>query len=129
MRDPLRVNDGAQVSGVRITLEKGLATLTGRVQWKEDASPAAGAGVLLVRADPKLWHLRSSRWFVSADPMGAFALKCPPGDYLAFTWPAGGQPLEAIGDFLRAQAGTARRVSLQSKEEKPVELTLSRPRK
>ena len=129
MREALRVNEGAEISGVRITLEKGLANVTGRVQWKEDGSPAGGAGVLLVRSDPKLWSLRSSRWFVNADPAGVFALKCPPGDYLAFTWPAGGQPLEAIGDFLRAQAATARTISLQSKEEKQIELTLTRPRK
>lgn len=129
MREPLRVTEGAEIAGVRISLDKGLATLTGRVEWKEDGSPAAGAGVLLVKADPKLWRLRSSRLFESADSSGAFALKCPPGDYLVFTWPVGGQPLEAIEDFLRAHAATARRVSLQSKEEKQVELTLSRPRK
>jgi hypothetical protein len=129
MREPLRVTEGAEIAGVRVTIEKGLATLTGRVQWAEDGSPAAGAGVLLVRADRKLWHLRSSRCFENADPSGAFALKCPPGDYLAFTWTAGGQPLEAIGDFLRSNAATARRVSLQSKEEKQIELTVSRPRK
>jgi hypothetical protein len=129
MREPLRVNEGAEISGVRITLDKGLVTLTGRVQWKEDGSPVGGAGVLLVRADPKLWHLRSSRWFASADPNGAFALRCPPGDYLAFTWPMGGQPVEVVEDFIRSQAPTARPVSLQSKEEKQIELTLSRPRK
>jgi hypothetical protein len=129
MREPLRVTEGAEIAGVRVTIEKGLATLTGRVQWTEDGSPAAGAGVLLVRADPKLWHLRSSRLFENADPSGVFSLKCPPGDYLAFTWSAGGQPLEAIGDFLRANAATARRVSLQRKEEKQVELTVTRPRK
>ena len=99
------------------------------VTWKEDGSPVGGAGVLLVRSDSKLWQLRSSRCFVNADPPGVFALKCPPGDYLAVTWPAGGQPLEAIGDFLRAQAGTARTISLQSKEQKQIELTLTRPRK
>lgn len=129
MREPLRINEGAEVTGVRITLDKGLATISGRVQWKEDGAPAGGAGVLLVRADPKLWNMRSSRWFENADPSGAFTLKCPPGDYLAFTWPVGGQPLEAIGDFLRAHAATAQRISLQSKEEKQIEFTLSRPRK
>jgi hypothetical protein len=129
MREPLRVTEGAEIAGVRVTLEKGLATLTGRVQWKEDASPVAGAGVLLVKADPRLWHLRSSRRFESADSSGAFVLKCPPGDYLAITWPIGGQPLEAIEDFLRAHAATAQRISLRSKEEKQIEFTLNRPRK
>jgi hypothetical protein len=129
MREPLRVNEGVEVTGVRITLGKGLATLKGRVQLKEDGTPAAGAGVLLMQADPKLWHLQSSRCFANTDATGGFAVTCAPGDYLVFTWPAGGPPLEAVEDFIRAQAATARTISLQSKEEKQIELTLVRPRK
>ena len=41
----------------------------------------------------------------------------------------GGQPLQEIEDFIRAQASTARAVSLQSKDQKQIELTVSRPRK
>ncbi len=129
MREALRVNEGVEVTGVRIVLEKGMATLTGRVQWNEDAAPAGGAGVLLVKADRTLWQMHSSRWFAIADASGVFSLKCPPGDYLVFTWPMGGQPLEAIGEFLRAQSGAARTVSLQSKQEKQIELTVVRPKK
>ena len=129
MREPLRMNEGGEIADVRITLAKGLATLNGRVQLKEDGSPAAGAGVLVVKADPKLWHLRSSRWFVNTDALGAFKLTCAPGDYLVFTWPRGSQPLGSIGELIRAQAATARTVSLQSKEEKRIELTVSAPRK
>jgi hypothetical protein len=54
---------------------------------------------------------------------------CAPGDYLAFTWLPGGQPLQEIEDFIRAQASTARAISLQSKDQKQIELTVSRPRK
>jgi hypothetical protein len=125
----LQVNEGTEVTGVRITLDTGLASVTGRVHWNDDASVAGGAGVLLVKADRTLWHLRSSRWFAAADATGSFALKCPPGNYLVFTWPAGGQPVEAVADFLRAQAGSARTVSLESKQEKQLDLTVTRPRK
>jgi hypothetical protein len=129
MREPLRMNEGGEIADVRITLGKGVATLNGRVQLKEDASPAASAGVLVVKADPKLWHLRSSRSFVNTDALGAFKLTCAPGEYLVFTWPAGGQPPGSVGELIRTQASTARTVSLQSKEEKRIELTVSAPRK
>mgnify|MGYP003288227249 CR=1 FL=1 len=129
MREPLRMNEGGEIADVRITVGKGVATLNGRVQLKEDGSPAAGAGVLVVKADPKLWHLRSSRLFVNTDALGAFKLTCAPGDYLVFAWPGGGQPPESVGELIRAQASTARTVSLQSKEEKRIELTVSAPRK
>lgn len=129
LREPLVVTEGAEVTGVRITLGQGLATLTGRLQMKEDGAPATGGGVLLIKSDPKLWHLRSSRLFAMTNATGEFKLRCAPGDYLVFAWPAGGQPLQPIEDFVRAQAGTARTVSLQSKEEKQIELTVVRQRK
>ena len=128
-REPLVVNEGAEVSGVRITVGQGLATLTGRMQAKDDGSPAAGGGVLLMKSDPKLWHLRSSRVIAMTNAAGEFRLRCAPGDYLLFAWPAGGQPLQSIEDFVRAQAATARPISLQSKEEKQIELTVVKPRK
>ena len=129
MREPLRMTEGGEVANVRVTLGKGLATLSGRVRSKEDGALVAGAGVLLVKADPKLWHLRSSRCFANADALSAFEVVCAPGDYLVFTWPPGGQPLQEIEDFIRAQASTARAVSLQSKDQKQIELIVSRPRK
>ena len=129
LREPLVVSEGAEVTGVRITLGQGLATLTGRLQTKDDGAPATGGGVLLIKSDPKLWHLRSSRVFAMTNATGEFKLRCAPGDYLVFAWPAGGQPLQAIEDFVRAQAATARTISLQSKEEKQIELTVVRQRK
>jgi len=128
-REPLVVSEGAEVSGVRITVGQGLATLTGRMQSKEDGSPVASGGVLLIKSDPRLWHLRSARVVAMTNAAGDFRLKCAPGDYLLFAWPAGGEPLQSIEDFVRAQAATARPISLQSKEEKQIELTVARPRK
>jgi hypothetical protein len=128
-REPLVVREGAEVSGVRITVGQGVATLTGRMQSKENGSPAASGGVLLVKSDPKLWHLSTSRVFAMTNAAGEFRVRCAPGDYLLFSWPAGGEPLQSIEDFVRAQAATARPISLASKEEKQIELTVARPRK
>jgi len=129
LRDPLVVPEGAEVTGVRITVGQGLATVTGRVQLKDGGSPAAGAGVLLMKTDPKLWHLRSSRVVGMTNALGEFKLKCAPGDYLVFAWPAGGQPLQSIQEFVRAHAATARTISLQNREEKQMDFTINGARK
>jgi hypothetical protein len=129
MRDRLRLEEGAEVTGVRITIATGVATLAGQAQFKEKRSPAAGSGILLVRADPKLWHLQSARVFALTDAAGQFTLKCAPGEYLVFTWPPGNPPLQSIEEFVRSQGSSARRISLQSKEEKQIELTVTEPQK
>ena len=129
LREPIVLTEGAEVAGVRINIAKGLAVLTGRVQFKEDAAPAAGGGVLLVKADSKLWHLRSSRRFAMTNAAGEFRVTCAPGEYLVFTWPAGNQPFQSIVEFVRLQASTARTVTLQSREEKRMELTVAKPKK
>ena len=128
LREPLVVTQDSEITGVRIAIGKGLATLRGRVQFKEDGSPSAGGGVLLVKADSKLWHLRSSKRFAMTNAAGEFKVSCAPGDYLVFTWPAGAQPWQTIEQFVRMNASTARTVSLQSKEEKQIELTTAKPK-
>ena len=124
MREPLRVEEGAQMGGVRITLNQGVATLSGRVQLSEGGKDAAGAGVLLAPADPALWRLASLRRFTSTNASGEFMLQCPPRDYLVFTWASGDQPLQNLEEFVRSQAGKARRITLQNKEEKQLDLTI-----
>ena len=125
MREPLRMEEGAEVTGVRITLGTGLATVAGVARVSEGESPAAGAGILLVRSDPELWHLESLRAFATAGANGAFNMRCPPGEYLLFTWEAGNRPLQRIEDYVRAHAANARRITLQSKEEKQMDLTIT----
>ena len=122
MRETLRIEEGAEVTGVRVTLGYGVSTLMGRVLVREGGSPAAGAGVLLVRADPTLWHLQSLRYFTTTDANGEFVLECPPGEYLVFTWDPRNRPLQKLDDFIRSQAANARRITL-GKEEKRIELT------
>ena len=129
MRNSIRVTEGAEIAGVRVTLAKGQAKLTGRVQFDHDGSLAGGAGVLLVRSDPELWYLQSSRVFASTDPAGEFFMTCPPGDYLVFTWPAEDQPMQAVQEFVRSHLASARRITLQSREEKRIDFTVTKPKK
>lgn len=129
MRDPIKMAEGAEITGVRITVGKGLASLGGRVQFDEGGPLVAGGGVLLVRADPALSGSANSRIFGATDPAGEFLMKCPPGDYLVFAWAGGGQPMQSIEDFVRSNLASARRVTLQSREEKRIELTVTKPKR
>ena len=79
MREPLKVIEGAEISGVRVTLATGLAKLAGRVVMPDGSSDAGAVGVLVLPADPKLWHLRSRRRFQLTSASGEFSIDCPPG--------------------------------------------------
>jgi hypothetical protein len=125
MREPLKVIEGTQISGVRVTLATGLAKLTGRVVMP-DGSPDAGAvGVLVMPGDPKLLHLRSRRRFQLTSANGEFSIDCPPGNHLIFTWPAKQPPVQAIEEFVKSNISTARRISLSPKEQKTIDLVVA----
>jgi len=128
MREPLRMEEGAEVSGIRITVDSGMATVIGRALSSAGGSPVGGAEVLFVPADPALWHLPSLHFFKTTDANGEFRLECPPGDYLLFTWESRNRPMQKIEAYVRSQAANARRITLQSKEEKQIELTIAAPR-
>ena len=87
MREPLKLIEGAEISGVRITLATGLAKLTGRVVMPDGSSDAGAVGVLVMPADPKLLHLRSRRRFQLTDANGEYSIRLsswgPLNPYLA----------------------------------------------
>jgi hypothetical protein len=128
MREPLRVVEGAEVSGVKIILATGKATVSGRVSLR-DGGPATGSGVLLVPIDSKLWHLSSLRVFKLTDANGEFSLSAAPGEYLVFTWLQTQAPAQPLEDFIRANAGAARRITVTRREEKKIDLIATAPRK
>lgn len=128
LRNPLRVEEGAEVTGVRITLGRGLAKLTGRVRFNEGGSLAGGSGVMIIKADPALWQSPSARMFTLTNAAGEFELQWPPGDYLVFTWAPGNQPVQSVAEYLRTHGASARRITLQSGEEKQIELTGVKPK-
>lgn len=128
MRNPFHVEEGAEITGVRVTLERGAAVLSGRILSSEGGSPAAGGGVLLVKADPAFWQSQTARALAIANATGEFEMRCPPGDYLVFTWAAGNQPAQSIPELIRTHAANARRLTLQKDEQKQIELTVPKPK-
>lgn len=128
MRKPLRIEDGVEVTGVRITVERGVASLSGQVLLDEAGGPSPNSGVLLVKADPELWQLASARLRVVTNADGEFETQCPPGDYLVFTWASQDQPLQPLDQFIRTHAASARRLSLRNAEEKRIELRVMKPK-
>jgi hypothetical protein len=128
LRNKLRVEEGVEITGVRVTLGKGLATLSGRTLFNEGGSLAGGNGVLLIKADPSLWHSPNARFFAVTNPAGEFTLRCPPGDYLIFTWAPGNQPVHSVAEYARTNAASARRITLQISEEKQIELSVVKPK-
>jgi hypothetical protein len=128
MRTSFRVEEGAEITGIRITLERGSAKLSGRMLFSEGGSPAVGSLVLLVKADPALLLLPTARVLAMADAAGEFFVECPPGEYLVFTWAAGNHPPQSSAEFIRTHAASARRITLQKDEEKQIELTVAKPK-
>jgi hypothetical protein len=128
MRSSFRVEEGAEITGIRITLERGSAKLSGRALLSEGGSPAVGSGVLLVKADPALLQSTTARALATVNAAGEFFLECPPGDYLVFTWAAGNHPPQSMAEFIRTHAPTARRITLQRDEEKQIELIVAKPK-
>ncbi len=125
LRGPLRVGDGAEVGDVRVQLARGRATLSGQVLSGHGGAPVGGAGVLLVPADERMWHVRGARVFGRADAAGAFVVNGPPGDYLAIVWRPGQEPSQPIGEYAGGRAGTALRVRLGTGEDKKLDLHVS----
>ena len=128
MRDSLRVDDDTEITGVRITLGKGLATVNGKVLLK-DGTPAAGNRVLLLRTDPKLWHLRTARLFAMTNHAGEFVVRGAPGEYMVFAWSGATQAAPTIEALVKSQAATVRRITLQPNDEQKIEFTITPPEK
>src|ERR1044072_1212381 len=125
MRTPLRITEGAELSGVRITLARGRATLAGRITASEGGGHVGGAGVLLVPADEKLWPVRGARIFGRSNAEGVYFVNGAPGDYLVFIWSPKDEPTQSIEEYVRSRSASARRISLQPDESKQVDLIVN----
>ncbi|MCA1629765.1 MAG: carboxypeptidase-like regulatory domain-containing protein [Acidobacteria bacterium] len=121
-REPLRVEDGATLRGVRIVLSSGTATLKGSVVTAGERAPAGDAHVAIVSADAAKWRLPGSQRHEFAELSGKFVLDLPPGDYLIFAFPPG-KPDSLTEDELKSYAQRAQRVSLRPGQIASVELT------
>lgn len=124
LREPINVTSETDITGIRVVLARGMATLTGRVTAEEGGAIVRGASVTLIPADARRWARRSGRAVTFADAEGNFTTTVAPGEYLIFVERQG----SAIGfdeNRIRAQAGRATRVTLAPNERRNVDVVVA----
>lgn len=128
-REPLRVDEGATLRGVRIVLATGTGSLKGSVVTvtATDHAPAADAHLVIVSADAAKWRLPGNQRHDFASLSGKFEVELPPGDYLVFALPPG-KPDSLTEDEIKSYAQRAQRVSLRPGLTAKVELTTATDR-
>jgi hypothetical protein len=123
IRTPLRMPEGGEIKGVRITLATGMATLSGRIATAEGGQqqqPTGPCGVLLVPADSALWGRRWSYLWAEVNPEGKFSAKGAPGEYLLWLNP---KFRSELTQYIKDHAQSAQRVTLRTGEETKLELS------
>lgn len=123
-REFLRVEEGAEIRGVRIVVAAGAGKLEGRVvSAGSDKTPVGGAEVVLVAADSSRWAHPGSRIYGRSNWGGSFEVSAPPGDYFAFLLPARDTDKTLTEADIRAYTADAKRVTLRAKQTAKVELS------
>lgn len=127
IREPLRVPEGVDIKGVRITLGTDVATVTGRVtaavpaEGGQRETAAAPCIVLLVPADPSLLKRRWTYLWSELSAENRFNMKGAPGEYLVLPMhPKAGNNL---AQYIKDHEQGAKRVTLRAKEETKLELS------
>lgn len=122
LRDPLTVEDQAEIKDVRITISPDIAQLTGRVLSAEDGKPLPGVGVMLIPADPDMMRIFGVRAYGGTNRDGAFTVSGAPGEYLAIIWRQTDGAYNA--ETIKARSQNAPRVTLQPNERKTMDLLI-----
>lgn len=122
LREPVRVEAGKEVQGVRVVLSTDVARLTGRVRSSADDKPLAGRAILILPADAKLRRNRSLHVFTQTDADGRFKFGGAPGEYLVAVMKGAGDESEAATDEAIAAANPTR-VSLRANERREMDFT------
>ena len=122
LNEPLTLTEGEQVIGVQIVLGTDLATVEGRVVAPRGEG-VAGAGVVFVPVDQRRRNIRSMWKLARANAEGRFSMRLAPGDYFAFSWSLANEPKVPLESYVRTPLPNTRRLTLQPKETRNVELT------
>jgi hypothetical protein len=122
LKEPLVLEEGEQVSGVRIVLATDLANIEGRVISATDGRSVPGAGVVLLPVDIRKWVSRSATGLARADAEGRFSIRIPPGEYLVLAWSVANEPAVPLETYVREHAETAGRITLQPGQTKVIDI-------
>lgn len=119
--EPLKVEEGEEVKGVRLLLSREVATVVGSVRSAKDGAPQRGINVVLLPTDPARQRIGKGLSFGFTDAKGAFCASGPPGEYFVVAF--GDSDLPVTDEKIKALAANAPRVRLQPNERKTVDLT------
>lgn len=125
LSDPLPVEDGEQVTGIRIVLGRDLARVAGQVVAAGAGPGAGGASVVFFPVDKEKWELRSAVALERADAAGRFSLILPPGEYFALAWSIADEPTVPVQSYVLQHIATARKILLQPGENRPLEIPIT----
>lgn len=86
-REPIKVEQGKLLEGIRLVLSADLVSLSGRaVETKEKSKPLRDAIVLLFPVDVERRRVIEAPIVVRTDKEGRFIVKGAPGDYFVFVF-------------------------------------------
>ena len=126
LRNPVKVEVGKLLDGVRIVLSSDLVSVSGKAVDKNDRSkPLTNAALLLVPAEAAQRRMSDGPLIARTDKEGRFVVKGAPGDYFVFVVDRGRKdepaviPTEAT---LIEQASTLQKMTLQLGGQKIVEV-------
>jgi len=120
-RGQIRLEDGKEISDVRIVLSSEVASLTGRV-LSAGGSPVPGALVMLIPADAESRRTPNSSLMGPTFADGRFMVGGPPGEYFAVVLKMADGPPPQDEESLKTMAEGGVRVVLQSGERKSLDL-------
>jgi hypothetical protein len=122
MREPLLVQESAEINGVRIVISADSGTLTGRVLAAPGGAPLRHVRIMLYPTDPGLWT-RSGRIITgSTDDAGTFSVNGAPGEYLFIVVRDDEKTSLSGEEFIKARAASAPHVTLQANGQGSVEI-------
>jgi len=123
-REPLTVEEGTVMKGVRVVLAADMAEARGHVVGPApDNAPVRGATVVLVPADARQWHSFALQQQARTDAAGAYEIAAPPGDYLLLVLPRDERPRSLLEAEIKRFSVGGRRVTLRPGKTEQVELS------
>ena len=126
LRNPIKVEVGKLLYGVRIVVSSDLVSVSGKAVEKNDrGKPLTNAALLLVSADAAQRRMSDGPLIARTDKEGRFVVKGAPGDYFVFVVDRGRKDAPAVVPTeatLIEQASTLQKITLQRGGEKVVEV-------
>jgi hypothetical protein len=122
LREPLLVQESAEINGVSIVISADSGTLAGRVLAAPGGAPLGHTHILLYPMDSALWARPGTVISDNTDEGGAFSVKGAPGEYLFIVLRADEKASLPGEDFIKARAASAPHVTLQANEQRSVEI-------